>query len=95
MVAVSGLRRGVGVRPGNPWLDRHQMSVNGRRDGFSVADLRAVAAVAGLRRGRAEAILAEVSDVVAGWPQVAAEVGVAEQTAERIGQSHRLKLPAL
>ncbi len=82
-------------RPGNPWLDRHQMSVNGRRDGFSVADLRAVAAVAGLRRGRAEAILAEVSDVVAGWPQVAAEVGVAERTAERIGQSHRLKLPAL
>ncbi len=32
-------------KPGNPWLDTHQMSINGKRDGFSVADLRAVAAV--------------------------------------------------
>ncbi len=80
-------------RPGNPWLDSHQMSINGRRDDFSVADLRAVAAVAGLRRGRAEAILAEVSDVVAHWPAVAEEAGVAEQMAEQIGRSHRLKLP--
>jgi serine/threonine-protein kinase HipA len=44
-------------KPGNPWLDSHQMSINGKRDGFSVADLRAVAAVAGLKRGRAEVIL--------------------------------------
>jgi serine/threonine-protein kinase HipA len=82
-------------RPGNPWLDSHQMSINGRRDGFSVADLRAVAAVAGLKRGRAEAILAEVSDVVAGWPDVASEVGITDQMAEQIGRSHRLELPAL
>ena len=31
-------------KPGNPWLDSHQMSINGKRDGFTVADLRAVAA---------------------------------------------------
>jgi serine/threonine-protein kinase HipA len=80
-------------RPGNVWLDSHQMSINGRRDGFSVADLRAVAAVAGLKRGRAEAILAEVSAVVAGWAQVAAEVGVDERMAEQIARSHRLRLP--
>jgi serine/threonine-protein kinase HipA len=82
-------------RPGNLWLDSHQMSINGRRDGFSGGDLRAVAAVAGLKRGRAQAILAEVSDVVAGWREVAAEVGVAEPMAELIGRSHRLSLPAL
>jgi serine/threonine-protein kinase HipA len=82
-------------RPGNPWLDAHQMSINGKRDGFSVADLRAVARVAGLRRGRAEAILAEVSDIVAGWREVAREVGVDEQMVEPIGRSHRLGLPAL
>jgi serine/threonine-protein kinase HipA len=82
-------------RPGNPWLGSHQMSINGKRDGFSVADLRAVAAVAGLPRGRAEAILAEVSDVVADWRKGADEVGVDEQTAERIARSHRLVLPTL
>jgi serine/threonine-protein kinase HipA len=78
---------------GNPWLDSHQMSVNGKRDGFSVADLRAVADVAGLPRGRAERILADVTDVVARWPEVAEEVGVDEQLAEQIAGSHRLMLP--
>jgi|HubBroStandDraft_2_1064218.scaffolds.fasta_scaffold00628_7 serine/threonine-protein kinase HipA len=82
-------------KPGNPWLDAHQMSINGKRDGFNVADLRAVAAVAGLKRGRAEAILAEVTDVVARWREIADEVGVEEQTAEQIASSHRLKLPTL
>jgi serine/threonine-protein kinase HipA len=82
-------------KPGNPWLDSHQMSINGKRDGFTVADLRATAAVAGLKRGRAEAILAELSDVVTGWRGIAAEVGVDEQMAEQIARSHRLTLPRL
>jgi serine/threonine-protein kinase HipA len=82
-------------KPGNLWLDSHQMSINGKRDGFSVADLRAVAAVAGLPRGRAEAILVEVGDVVAGWRVLADEVGVDGQMAEQIARSHRLTLPAL
>lgn len=82
-------------KPGNPWLDSHQMSINGKRDGFTVADLRAVAAVAGLRRGRAEAILAEVGEVVRGWRAVAEEVGVDERMAEQIARSHRLTLPPL
>ncbi|HEY3828218.1 MAG TPA: type II toxin-antitoxin system HipA family toxin [Solirubrobacteraceae bacterium] len=82
-------------KPGNPWLDSHQMSINGKRDGFSVADLRAVAGVAGLKRGRAEAILAEVSEIVAGWREVAAEVGVDERMAEQIASSHRLTLPSI
>jgi len=81
-------------KPGNPWLGSHQMSVNGKRDGFSVADLRAVAAVASLPRGRAETILAEVGEAVAGWPRVAEEVGVDEPMVEQIARSHRLKLPA-
>ena len=81
-------------KPGNPWLGSHQMSVNGKRDGFSVADLRAVAAVASLPRGRAETIHAEVGEAVAGWPGVAEEVGVDEPMVEQIARSHRLKLPA-
>jgi serine/threonine-protein kinase HipA len=80
-------------QPGNLWLDRHQMSINGKRDDFTVADLRAVATVAGLKRGRAEAILADVGTVVAGWREVADEVGVEEQQTELIARSHRLTLP--
>ncbi len=81
-------------QPGNVWLQSHQMSINGKRDAFSVADLRAVAALAGLKRGRAEAILAQVSEAVAGWRAVAEEVGVDERMAEQIADSHRLSLPA-
>lgn len=69
------------------------MSINGKRDGLSVADLRAVAHVAGLPRGRAERILADVTGIVARWPDIAAEVGVDEQLAEQIAGSHRLALP--
>jgi serine/threonine-protein kinase HipA len=82
-------------KPGNLWLDSHQMSINGKRIGFTVADLRKVAAVAGLKRGRAEAILTEVSAVVAGWTEIAGEVGVDGQMAEQIARSHRLTLPTL
>ena len=81
-------------KPGNVWLDSHQMSINGKRDGFTVADLRAVATAAGLKRGRAEAILAEVVAVVARWREVAEGVGVEERMAEQIASSHRLSLPA-
>jgi serine/threonine-protein kinase HipA len=80
-------------QPGNPWLDSHQMSINGKRDGFTVADLRKVGAVAGLKRGRAEAILAEITAVVAGWSAISGDVGVDEQMAEQIARSHRLSLP--
>jgi serine/threonine-protein kinase HipA len=81
-------------KPGNPWLDSHQMSINGKRDAFTVPDIRAVARVAGLKRGRGEAILAEVGDAVAGWREIADAVGVGEPVAEQIARSHRLTLVA-
>lgn len=79
--------------PGNRWLDMHQMTVNGKRDGFTIADVRAIAQLASLPRGRAESILAEVTDAVREWPSVAAEAGVEELLAQQIADSHRLALP--
>jgi serine/threonine-protein kinase HipA len=81
-------------QPGNLWLDSHQMSINGKRNDFTVADLRVVADVGGLKRGRAEAILAEVVDVVASWREIAQEVGIDEGMVEQIASSHRLRLPS-
>ncbi len=80
-------------KPENPWLDSHQMSINGRRDGFTVADLREVARVGSLKQGRAEGILGEVVEAVEHWPAIAEETGVDEGMAERIARSHRLALP--
>jgi serine/threonine-protein kinase HipA len=78
--------------PGNRWLDRHQMTINGKRDDFTVADLRAAADVGGLTRGRADSILAEVTEIVTGWPQIAEQTGVGLDMIEKIGRSHRLAL---
>ncbi len=79
--------------PGNRWLEAHQMTLNGKRDGFTVSDLRAVARVAGLVRGRADAILADVVAAVSRWQEFASGVGVREDAAARIAATHRLALP--
>jgi len=40
------------------------MTINGKRDGFTAEDLRAVAEVASMQRGRSEKILDEVRAAV-------------------------------
>ena len=72
---------------------RHQMSVNGKRDGFAIGDFERCAESASMRRGRATEIAAEVREAVAEWPAHAAAAGVAEADAERIARTHRLDLP--
>ncbi len=76
--------------PGGAWTGSHQMTVNGKRDGFTVADLLASARAAALVRGRAQQILDEVVEVVRTWPDVAQDVGVRSSRIEAIGTSHRL-----
>ncbi|MGE4426877.1 MAG: type II toxin-antitoxin system HipA family toxin [Solirubrobacteraceae bacterium] len=80
-------------KPGNRWLQAHQMTINGKRDDFTVDDLRTVARVAGLRRGRSDRVLREIVDVVAEWPTIADDVGVDEHLRDAARASHRLELP--
>ncbi len=77
-------------QPGGAWTARHQMSVNGKRDGFVFADFEAVAAVASMRRGRAKAIVGEVGKAVADWPSFATAAGVPEAIAAKVRAGHRL-----
>jgi len=63
-------------RPSGAWTGTHQMTVNGRRDGFTWNDLKTAAGVAGLKRGRAEDIAREVHDTVARWPEFAEKADV-------------------
>lgn len=79
-------------RPGNVWLEAHQMSLNGRRDDFTAGDLHAVARVAGLKRGRDRTIIDEIATVVAEWPRIADEVGVDERMRDEAARTHRLHL---
>jgi serine/threonine-protein kinase HipA len=69
------------------------MTINGKRDNFTADDLRAVARLAGLKRGRGDTILREVTDVVGQWPQIADDVGVDERLRDEARETHRLGLP--
>lgn len=80
--------------PENRWMRAHQMSINGKRDAFTVDDLRAAGRAASLPRGAATRILREVTDVVRDWPTFAADVQVTERDVRRIAAAHRLDLPA-
>ena len=78
--------------PSGAWTATHQMTLNGKRHGFTMADFRAAAKSANMKRGRAEAIVKEVASVVARWPEFAAEAKLAEGLREKIQKTHCLTL---
>ena len=78
--------------PSGNWTDTHRMTINAKRARFQRADIRAAGKSAGLKQGRADALLAEVTEAVARWPEFAAKVSVLDDVAERIRMAHRLEL---
>ena len=73
--------------PGNRWTSQHQLSLNGKRDGFTRADLKAVAREMNIRRG--EELVDEVLAQVARWPEFAAAAGMSEERTTDIAAAHR------
>jgi serine/threonine-protein kinase HipA len=78
--------------PSGSWTATHQMTLNGKRDGFTMADVRAGAKSAGLKRGRAEAILEEVRAAVGRWAEFANRAKLTPEVAGKIRKAHRLDL---
>ncbi|PRB81318.1 type II toxin-antitoxin system HipA family toxin [Pseudomonas sp. MYb185] len=78
--------------PQGAWTAMHQMSMSGKRDGFTLADFNACGKSAGLKRGRAETIVAEVRASVARWPEFAERAGVAPQWIEQVAGQLRLAI---
>lgn len=79
--------------PTGSWTASHQMTMNGKRDGFTMADFRACAKSASMKRGRAEAIVDEVRAAVVKWPAYAHKADVMNAWREQIQQNLRLDLP--
>lgn len=76
--------------PGNFWVDTHQMSINGKRDGFARGDFHAVGKqVRGLK---VDEIVDQVIAAVRRWPEFAGLAGVSPATTAAIAASHRLYL---
>lgn len=78
-------------QPTGEWTSAHQMTLNGKRDGFRVEDFRTCARTASLRRGRAESILEEVRSVVKRWRDYAEDVQVTPRQRDKIQPTLRLE----
>jgi serine/threonine-protein kinase HipA len=78
--------------PSGKWTRQHQMSVNGKRDGFERGDLLMLAKTAGIKKAHAEQMVQRVIEVVRRWPDFAGKVGVNDEQANKIHASHRTKL---
>lgn len=78
--------------PRGQWTSSHQMTLNGKRDGFELDDFRSCANRAAMKRGRAETILQEVQSVISRWPEYAVRAGVDPQQAQQVQQHLRLDI---
>ena len=76
--------------PTGDWTATHQMTMNGKRDGFRLADFRACAKSALMKRGRAEAIIEEVRAAVSKWPDYAEQARVMSNWRKQIQKNLRL-----
>jgi len=76
--------------PAGKWTNQHQMSINGKRDHFTLDDLMAVGESISLR-GPGE-IIDEVADAVRQWPEFARASGVDGNVIAEISRNHRLDL---
>lgn len=77
--------------PAGAWTASHQMTMNGKREKFTMDDFKACARAASMKRGRAEAIVAEVQTTVSRWLSFADEAGVPDAVRESIHQTLHLK----
>ena len=69
---------------------RHQLTLNGKADNFSLEDFRACAQVAGLKQGRGAEIVSEVIETVRKWPSYADQAGVGARQRDTIADNLRL-----
>lgn len=80
--------------PAGTWTATHQMTLNGKRDGFTRSDFEACAKSALMKRGRAAAILEEVVSAVKRWPEFASAARISASWRDAIRKAHRLSFPA-
>jgi len=81
-------------RKDSPWVNSHQMTINGKRHDFGREDLHTVAAycIGNFSRKDADNIINHVIDVVSEWDRYAKEVGVFPVLHSEIKRNIRVRL---
>ena len=75
--------------PGGLWTGTHQMTMNGKRDGFTMEDFSAAASSAGIKKSIMKEILHDVSSSVGRWREFADEAKVNGKQTEQIERTFR------
>jgi serine/threonine-protein kinase HipA len=75
--------------PAGQWTSQHQMSLNGKRDHFTRADLISVSDSISL--SKPDRVINDVVSAVERWPAFARQAGLKEKTIKAIAANHRLK----
>ncbi len=81
---------GYAYNPQGGWTSRHQMSVNGKFDGITRADLLSFASANGIKD--AAEIIDQVLRAAARWPEMAREVGAPEDMIKVIAMNMSLNI---
>ncbi|MDH4018156.1 MAG: type II toxin-antitoxin system HipA family toxin [Xanthomonadales bacterium] len=76
--------------PTGAWTSTHQMTINGKRDDFTLDDFKRCANVALMKRGQEKLIIGEIQDVVSNWREYAKDAGLTKQTSANIYRQLRL-----
>ncbi len=76
--------------PAGVWTNQHQMSLNGKRDGFSRGDLMTVGESIGI--AKPAQIIDLVLEAVNDWPKYAEQAGIKPSIRKEIARHHRIHL---
>ncbi len=74
-------------KPGNRFIEQHQMACNGKRDQFTLEDLKQAAIAADIKKP--ERIINQVQQATGQWSGFARESGIDKKTTIAIGKLHR------
>lgn len=77
--------------PAGSWTSQHQMSVNGKKDGFTRDDFKVVGQSIGLSQQKINEIVDQTLEVVSRWPGYAQKADLSKDRMEKVEAGHRVK----
>ncbi len=77
-------------QPTGQWTSSHQMTLNGKRDNFTLDDFITCGKSALLKQGQAKTILNEIKQTISNWPNYADQAGVNPNQRDQIQKTLRL-----
>lgn len=75
--------------PDGAWTSQHQMSLNGKADGFDLDDLLAFGKFADMKTVETKAIIREIEVAISKWSECTDRAGLAPDMARRVTQGFR------